>query len=492
MPLTTGALRFVRATVAGVGLLILASPSIPVAQAPAQNGKQRLLAGERLDPQLLATIAERRAATRAMAPVAPDGTPVPPARPAVAPGLLVVKFAGDVESSRVSALAGDVGASRVVAGRHGDFTVLHVDPAADVQALARSLAAQPGVIYAEPAAMRYPLYRPNDELYDLQWNLQALEMERAWDINRGGKDSIVVAVIDGGVAYLTRGSFHQAPDLAGTRFVPGYDFLWQDAEPVDLEGHGTHVTGTIAQTTGNGEGVAGMAFGVSIMPIKAVSGELDVLLGAPVVGTSAVVADAIRFAVDNGAHVINMSLGGDMASTAERDAIRYAVDQGVVVVVAAGNEGERGSPPSYPGADAGDIDGAIAVGAVDVALARAPYSNVNDYVEIAAPGGDLGADLNDDGYADGVLQQTLDAEAVFGEGRWDVFVYEFSHGTSMATPHVAALAALLIDQGITDPRAVEAALKRFATDLGPEGRDNETGHGLLNPRATLRGLGLSR
>lgn len=488
----TGALRFVRATTAAVSLLILSSPSTPMAQTPALSGKQRLLAGERVDPQVLATLAERRAAIQALAPVAPDGTPVPPARPAVAPGLLVVKFAAGVESARVSAMAADVGASRVVAARHSDFAVLHVDPAADVHALARDLSARPGVVYAEPAAMRYPLYRPNDELYDLQWNLQKLDMERAWDINRGGQDSIVVAVIDSGVAYLTKGSFQQAPDLAGTRFVPGYDFLWQDAEPVDLEGHGTHVTGTIAQTTGNGEGVAGMAFGVSIMPIKAVSGELDILLGAPVIGTSAVVADAIRFAVDNGADVINLSLGGDTASTAEREAIQYAVDQGVFVVVAAGNEGERGSPPSYPAADAGEIDGAIAVGAVDFELARAPYSNVNDYVEIAAPGGDLGADLNDDGYADGVLQQTLDFEAVFGEGRFDVFVYEFSHGTSMATPHVAALAALLVDQGITDPRAVEAALKRFATDLGPEGRDNETGFGLLNPRATLRGLGLAR
>ena len=210
-------------------------------------------------------------------------------------------------------------------------------------------AAEPGVVYAEPLARRYARYRPNDPLYEFQWNLQQLDLERAWDINTGASNAVVVAVIDSGVAYADQGAFAQAPDLAGTRFVPGYDFIWDDDTPVDLDGHGTHVTGTIAQTTNNATGTAGFAFNVSIMPIKAISGEWDEILGSPNVGTSVTVAQAIRFAADHGAKVINLSIGGFDTSTAERDAVVYAVDKGAVVVAAAGNDGEEGSRPIVSG-----------------------------------------------------------------------------------------------------------------------------------------------
>jgi serine protease len=171
--------------------------------------------------------------------------------------------------------------------------------------------------------------------------------------------------------------------------------------------------------------------------------------------------------------------------------MQYAVDKGVFIVAAAGNSGEEDNSPLYPAAYAKDMDGAMAVAAVDFDLRRSSYSNVNDYVEIAAPGGDTSVDRNDDGYVDGVLQQTLDRDAA-ASGVFNEFVYEFEQGTSMAAPHVAGFAALLIDQGVTNPKAVEAAIKKFATDIGPVGRDDETGYGLLNPRATIRGLGLRR
>jgi serine protease len=138
-----------------------------------------------------------------------------------------------------------------------------------------------------------------------------------------------------------------------------------------------------------------------------------------------------------------------------------------------------------------DMEGAMAVAAVDFNLARSFYSNVNDYVEIAAPGGDNNEDLNSDEFADGILQQTLDPDAV-SAGVFNQFGYLFEQGTSMATAHVSGLAALLVDQGITTPQAVEAAIKAFATDAGAPGRDDETGHGVINPRGTLRGLGLRR
>jgi serine protease len=412
-------------------------------------------------------------------------------RPDIVPGVLVVKFAEGLSERQVARTISTAGG---VSGRtlpHADFAVVTLADGIDVEAAAARAAAESGVVYAEPLVRRYASYRPNDPLYEFQWNLQQLDLERAWDINTGASNAVVVAVIDSGVAYINQGAFAQAPDLAGTRFVPGYDFIWDDDSPVDLDGHGTHVTGTIAQTTNNGAGTAGFAFNVSIMPIKAISGEWDDILDSPNVGTSATVAQAIRFAADHGAKVINLSIGGFDASTAERDAMVYAVGKGAVVVAAAGNDGEEGNRSSYPAQYAMEIEGAIAVGAVDFAQRRAPYSNVNDYLEIAAPGGNVEADLNGDGFGDGVLQQTLDFEAV-AEGRFNEFGFFFLNGTSMASPHVASMAALLVDQGITDPKAVEAALKAFATDLGPSGRDTEYGYGLINPRATLRGLGLAR
>jgi serine protease len=412
-------------------------------------------------------------------------------RQAFVPGKLVVKFVEgltDRDVARTVSAAGGVGGRNLA---YADFTVVTLADGVDpVEAAARA-AAEPGVMYAEPLARRYHTYRPNDPLYEFQWNLQRLDLERAWDINLGGSNAVVVAVIDGGVAYATQGGFAQAPDLAGTRFVPGYDFIWDDDTPFDLDGHGTHVTGTIAQTTGNATGTAGFAFNVSVMPVKAISSEWDEILGAPNLGTSATVAQAIRFAVDRGAKVLNLSLGGSDPSTAERDALIYAVDKGAIVLIAAGNDAEDGSPPSYPAQYAKDLDGVMAVGAVDYQLRRANYSNVNDYVEIVAPGGDVDADLNDDGYGDGVLQQTLDFDAIV-QFRFNEFGYFFLSGTSMSTAHVSAMAALLIDQGVTNPKAVEAALEKFATDAGPSGRDNEYGYGLINPRATLRGLGLAR
>jgi serine protease len=408
------------------------------------------------------------------------------------PGKIAIKFTESLDPTTMATMAAGHGASRLTRPPFADFHLVTVRPDEDTAAVARALAAEPGVVYAEPVGRMRAHYRPNDPLYELQWNLEQLEFERAWDINQGAASAVIVAVIDSGVAYTAAGStFAQAPDLAGTTFVAGYDFIWDDDRPLDFDGHGTHVTGTIAQSTNNNLGVAGIAFNASVMPIKAISTELDELLGAPNVGDAAIVAQAIRFAAEHGAKVINMSIGSPSPSTPLRDAVQFAVDRGAVVVISAGNFAEDGSPPDYPAAYAKDIAGVIAVGATDYAKTRAPYSNVNDYVEIAAPGGNVGADLNDDGYGDGVLQQTLDFEAV-SEGRFNEFGYFFIDGTSMSAPHVAGMAALLMDQGITDPKAIEAALKRFATDLGPPGRDNEYGYGLINPRATLRGLGLAR
>jgi len=412
-------------------------------------------------------------------------------RPTYVPGHIVVKFAENVSDRAIRAMSAFVGASAITEPSYADFSYVMIPPDSDPVEAAAILRGQPGVIYAEADAALYPDYEPNDPLYKYQWGLQKLDMPRSWDINRGTSGKITVAVLDSGVAYLTKGAMVQAPDLAGTAFVPGWDFIWNDNEPVDLDGHGTHVTGTIAQTTNNNVGVAGMAFNVKIMPIKVLYAEWDYAWDAPYPYGSSTLARGIRYAVDNGARVMNLSLGAKAPNQATLDAMQYAIGKGAFLVVSAGNDGNAQNVATWPASYCKDLDGAIAVAALDYNYQRAPYSTHRDYVEIAAPGGNTEADANHDGYADGILQQTFDGAAQ-ESGIFNRFAYRFEEGTSMAAPHVTALAALLMDQGITSPVAIEAAMKKFATDLAPAGRDNDTGYGAIEPRATLRGLGVAR
>lgn len=456
-------------------LIALASARAPRAQAPAANLKQQLLAGGTV-PDALAAEHTRL-------------TAVPRAR--VAPGRVIVKSADGPMSAPLQAMAARLGAQSVTAPANADFSVVTLPPDADVVAAAAELSAQPGIVYATPDPIAFLTYVPNDPYYTYQWNLQRIGMERAWDINPGAGPQTIVAIVDSGIAYLDQGVYRQAPDLAGATFVSPHDFIWDDDTPVDLDGHGTHVAGTVGERTGNGVGVAGIAFNVALMPIKAVSGPWDEAMGAPNVGTASLIALAIRYAADHGAKVINLSLGFDQDVPPVKDAILYAIDKGTLVAAAAGNSGDAGSPPIYPAAYAASVDGLVAVGAVDYNFNRAYYSNSNDYVEIAAPGGDITADVNQDGYGDGILQQTIDPQLA-SEGIFDQFGYFFFQGTSMATPHVSGLAALLINQGVTDPKAAEWAIEHFATDVGAPGRDNDTGFGVIAPRITLRGLGVSR
>lgn len=421
-------------------------------------------------------------------------------RPAFVPGHIVVKFDPTVSARAMEATAREIGARGILRPSYADFVYVEIPRDADPVRAAAALSGRPGVIYAEPDPQLYPMFRPNDPLYRFQWNFQRIDMERAWDINPGGATDIIVAVLDTGVAYLNGGEFAQAPDLRGTRFVPGYDFVWDDTDPVDLDGHGTHVSGTIAGTTNNGEGVAGIAFNVRLMPVKVLFGVWDDRRGAAYPYGESTLARGIRFAVDNGARILSLSLAGVDPNTATEQALRDAVARGAFIAIAAGNwaidcdvcpPGVGPNPVAYPAKYAEDIDGVMAVGALDYNLRRAFYSSFQSYVEIAAPGGDVLVDLNGDGVEDGVIQQTFPPSLVEA-GIFNQFSYEPFMGTSQATPHVAGFAALLMHQGVTSPAAIEAAIKRFAVDVEPAGPDPFTGYGVLNPRGTLLGLGLLR
>lgn len=331
------------------------------------------------------------------------------------------------------------------------------------------------VEYAEPNYLAHAFFEPNDAYYEpYQWNFDnntngGVHAEAAWDVTTG--EGVVIAIIDTGVAYenYSRGFFEQyqkAPDLAGTHFVEGYDFVNNDTHPNDDQGHGTHVAGTIAGTTNNHDGVAGLAHGAAIMPIKVLDHN-----GA---GTYADVADGIRFAADNGADVINLSLGGPVGASYLEDALEYAHSKGVTIVAASGNDGA--SSVSYPAAY---DDYVIAVGATRFDEKIASYSNRGSSLDIVAPGGDTSVDQNGDGYGDGILQQTFsNSPTKFG--------YYFYQGTSMAAPHAAAAAALVIASGkATSPASVQALLESTADDLGTTGHDNTYGHGLLNLSTAL-------
>jgi serine protease len=441
-------------------------------------------------------------------------------------GRVIVKFRdGMSTAARVRAMSA-VSRTAAVSERpsYANFDVVGIDPGEDPEAMAAALRQRPDVEYAQPAYRLRPAFVPNDPYYkQLQWNMPLIDLERAWDIQPAAGSNITVAVLDTGVSYanvtanahayafrndqgvlypalgdLTL-NFVLAPELApGTRFVAPYDFIWNDAVPLDLDGHGTHVSGTIGQLTNNGQGVAGVAFNVKIMPVKVISGVWDAIFHAPNFGTDDVLSRGIRYAADNGANVINMSIGRDgPPSPVVEDAIRYAVGKGVFIAVAGGNNAETGNSTEVMAEIASRVQGAVSVAAVDPAKKHAYYSTTGSYIELSAPGGtDRG--FGNNGY---VWQQTYDftltdtfllSPSQYGPPRFDTVTYIGEVGTSMATPHVSGLAAMLMQQGIKDPAAIEAALEKFATDLGDAGRDNTFGYGLIEARNTLRGLGLAK
>lgn len=383
---------------------------------------------------------------------------------------IIVKFKSGTSKDRVNQINQRHAASVLYTSRFAGFKRIKVPAAKTVMQTLELYRGEADVEYAELNYYAYALFIPDDPYYFLQWHFNnasaGINIEPAWDITTGNA-GVIIAVLDTGVAYENYKGFELAPDLVGTLFIPGYNFVKGNEHANDDDGHGTHVTGTLAQTTNNNQDVAGIAFDCSIMPVK--------VLSRRGVGSYTDIADGIYFAADNGADVINMSLGGVGDSTTLRNAVAYAYNQGVTIICAAGNEYLEGNPPSYPAAY---DDYCIAVGATRYDRTRAYYSNTGSYLDLAGPGGDLNVDQNADGYGDGILQQTFG----LNPKDWGLWFYT---GTSMAAPHVSGIAALLISTGVTGPDSIRQALEATAIDLGPAGWDAEYGWGLVDAYAAL-------
>ncbi|MFZ5480554.1 MAG: S8 family serine peptidase [Myxococcota bacterium] len=377
------------------------------------------------------------------APVSGDG--VAPSATA-APGTIVVDFADDLDPDEVAEAGRAAGVLFASASEVSEDEALYVADAADAAAALATLRSRGDVEVAEPVVEMQALGYPNDPAWDKQWNFPMVGAPVGWRV--GGGEGVVVAVIDTGVSAL--------PDLPADRILEGRSFVPGAPTAKDDHGHGTHVAGTIAQETNNGVGAAGLAPNVRILPLK--------VLTSSGFGTSAWIAAAIDEAVDQGADVINLSLGGGHSDVVV-NAVEKARKAGVVVVAAAGNSGRQGigSPADAPSA--------IAVTAVGPDDALAPYSSWGKGVEIAAPGGNK--QIKDGG----IVQATIDGKGGQQLAEWQ--------GTSMASPHVAGAAAVLIGAGAQSADEVERFLKTSA-----DGREDplKFGAGRLDLGAAVRKL----
>ncbi len=320
-------------------------------------------------------------------------------------------------------------------GKLGVF-VLEV-PASQVNEKILEIRNLSGVEWVEPD---YPLQAldtfPNDPLFSQQYALSAIRAPQGWDISTGSM-MVTIAILDTGVD-LTH------PDLEH-KILPGYDFVNGDSVPQDDAGHGTHVAGIAAALGNNGIGIAGVSWGARILPVK--------VLDSAGRGTALNVAEGIVWAADQGAQVINLSLGGSQFSQTLQDAVLYAEGRGVLLIASSGNTNSNFVlyPARFPQV--------MAVAATDASNQRASFSNYGDEIEIAAPG--------------------VSILSLYPGG------YNTLSGTSMSAPHVSGLAAILIGQGY-DATSARDRIKNTALDIPPSGFDIYTGAGLMQMDAALQ------
>jgi subtilisin family serine protease len=295
-----------------------------------------------------------------------------------------------------------------------------------------------GVAWVEPD---YPIQAletiPNDPSFPDQYALSAIHASQGWDISTGSS-AITIAILDSGID-LTH------PDLVN-KLVPGFNTIDSNKPPQDDYGHGTHVAGIAAASTNNAIGIAGVSWGARLMPVK--------VLNSSGGGTFSNVAAGIVWATDHGAQIINMSLGGSSYSQTLQAAVAYSANHGVLLIAASGNSNSNSVlyPARFPQV--------MAVAATDGSNQRAAFSNYGPEIEIAAPGA--------------LILSTSPGG-----------VYSLQSGTSMATPYVSGLAAVLFGYE-NNASLVREHLKQSALDIPPAGFDIYTGAGLIQMDAALR------
>lgn len=331
-----------------------------------------------------------------------------------------------------------------------DLLALSVDPSRVDQVMAR-LAHNPQIAYVEPEYRLHLARTPNDPLYSQQWALPQIAAPAAWE-RTTGVTAVRIAIVDTGVDA-------RHPELAG-RVLPGRDFVHNDDDASDDHGHGTFIAGVIGAAGDDGVGVAGVCWSCQILPVKVMDADGN--------GGSGTVAQGIRWAVDQGAQVINISVGGARNPAVLRQAIVYAEQRGVLVVAAAGNEALAGNPVEYPAG----YPSVLAVAATTPTDQHAIFSNYGDQIDLAAPGVGI-------------------TSVAWTPGEAGSYTRE--DGTSAATPFVAGVAGLLLS---VNPELRAEALRQLLTasadDLGAAGWDVYTGAGRVNAARALEAVAAGR
>ncbi|WP_274651889.1 S8 family peptidase [Paenibacillus humicola] len=348
---------------------------------------------------------------------------------------VVVKFKGHPSERELERMKREVSANSV---RKLGYTYVFQSDKMEAEPMIRYFQSRWNPSYVEPHYLYLtndvkPIV-PNDALYsEYQWNLPTIETERGWSIGKGS-DKVIVATLDTGVQT-------DHPDLQG-KLAEGTNLVSPGNPPEDDVGHGTHVAGIIAAVVNNNEGVAGLSWYNKVLPVKVLDDS-----GA---GSTYTVAEGIIWATDHGAKVINMSLGNYAQAQFLHDAIKYAYDRDVVLVAASGNDNtERpGYPAAYPEV--------FAVASTDANGNKSSFSNYGDYIDVAAPGDSIASTYPGSQYA-------------------------ALSGTSMASPHVAALAGLIrsINPSLSNEQVYDI-MRRSSLDLGDEGKDKYFGYGQID------------
>ena len=402
--------------------------------------------------------------------------------------LPAVAGAAEAEPNQVVVQFEDPATGAAPSAASADPVVLQVD---NVRKALAELRARGDVAYAVPnmiARTAAASYTPNDPLLgSLQWNLigpYGVGAQQAWAnaraAGRSGGRGVKVAVLDTGVAYSNRVPFKRSPDFNASQFVAGWDYVDGDAYANDANGHGTHVAGTIAEATNNKLALAGLAYGAKIMPVRVLDRNGE--------GNANDIADGVRFAAKKGAKLINLSLEFDSGVRAADipqllSAINYARSRGVLVIGASGNEGQQSI--SYPA----NAPGVMSVGATTETGCVADFSNGGYGLDIVAPGGGGSSTATGESRCRSGSGRTRNiAQVTFSGKSVSVFGIPSDYeGTSMATPHVTAAAALVIATRVigSNPSAgrLESRLMSTARDFGNPGIDRFYGAGLLNAAA---------